>query len=55
MMVNLLRVYYERAGNDKIISQIFGDSEICDQNGDRVSKSDKSCHIGSVKLKSFFS
>ena len=35
----------------KIASQIVGVSKICDQNGDRVSKNVKSCHICSMRLK----
>ena len=31
--------------NEKIISQIVRISEVCDQNGDRVFKNNKSCHI----------
>ena len=34
-----------------LISQIVGISEGCDQNGDRVSKNDKSCHICIMRLK----
>ena len=35
--------------HDKL--KIIGISEGCDQNGDRSSKSDKSCHIFSMRLK----
>ena len=35
----------------KIISQIVRVSEVCDQNGDRVSKNHKICHICSMRLK----
>ena len=34
--------------NEKIISQIVGVSWVCDQNGGRVSKNDKICHICSM-------
>ena len=33
-------VYYQRVDNEKIISQIVRISEVCDQNGDWVSKND---------------
>ena len=33
-----------------MISQIVGISELYDQNGDRVSKNVKSCHICSMRL-----
>ena len=41
--------------NDDIISQMVGIGEVCDQNGDRVSRNDKSCHICSDRLKRTFS
>ena len=41
-----------RVENEKIISQNVGISEVCDQNGVRVSKNNKSCHICSMRLKS---
>ena len=34
-----------------MISQIVVSSSSCDQNGDRVSKKDKICHICSMRLK----
>ena len=34
-----------------ITSQIVGSGENCDQNGDRVSKNEKSCHICSMRWK----
>ena len=34
-----------------IISQIVRIGEVCDQNGDRVSKNNKSCHICSMRVK----
>ena len=37
--------------NEKFISQIVRVTEVCDQNGDRVFKNDKSCNFGSVRLK----
>ena len=37
--------------DEVIISQIVRISEGCDQNGNRVSKNDKSCHICSMRLK----
>ena len=37
--------------SEKIISQIVGISEGCDQNGERVSETDKICHICSMRLK----
>ena len=33
------------------IGQIVGSGKNCDQNGDRVSKIDKSCHVSSMRLK----
>ena len=36
--------------NEKIISQIAGDSEVTHQNGDRVPKNDKSCNICSINV-----
>ena len=36
--------------NEKIIGQIVGFSEVCDQNGDRVSKNEISCRFNSVNL-----
>ena len=42
---NLWFLYYQRVENEKIISQIVGVSQVCDQNGDRVPKTDKNCHI----------
>ena len=41
--------------NEKMISQIVGNGNNCDQNGDRVSKNHKSCHIFSMRLKRIFS
>ena len=37
--------------DEKFISQIVVSSSSCDQNGDRVSKKDKICHICSMRLK----
>ena len=37
--------------SEKIISQIVGISETFDQNGDRVAKNDKSCHICIMGIK----
>ena len=37
--------------DEKMISQIVWISEGCDQNGERVSKNGKSCHICSMRLK----
>ena len=37
--------------NEKIISQIVWASEVFDQNDNRVSRNDKSCHICSMRLK----
>ena len=34
-----------KIANEKIISQIVGVSEVCDQNGDKLSKKGKSCII----------
>ena len=34
-----------------LICQIVGTSKVCDQSGDRVSKSNKSSHICSMRLK----
>ena len=45
--------YNRKVENEKIISQIVGVSKISDQNGDKVSKNDKSCHICSKRLKRF--
>ena len=39
--------------NEKIISQIIGVCEVCDQNDDSVSKNDKSCRIYNMLLKCF--
>ena len=44
-------VYYSKFESEKIISRIVGISEGCDQNGDRVSKNDKSCHICIMRQK----
>ena len=38
---------------EEIISQIVRISWVCDQNGDRVSKNDKSCHICRWDYKGF--
>ena len=43
----------QRFKNEKIICQIIGISEVCDQNGDRVSKKNKSYHICIIGLKGF--
>ena len=43
------------ANYDNIISQIVQISKVCDQNGDRVSKNSKICHVWSVLLKGRFS
>ena len=40
--------------NEKIISQILEISKVHDQNGDRVSKNDKSYYICSIRLWSVF-
>ena len=40
--------------DEKIVSQIVWISDECDQNGDRVSKNDKSCHICSTRQKGVF-
>ena len=40
--------------NEKNFSQIVGVCEVCDQNGDIVSKNDKSCHICIKQLIRFF-
>ena len=45
----------QRVENKKIISQIMGIREVCDQSGDRVSRNDKSCHICSMRVQSVFS
>ena len=37
--------------DEKITNQIVGISKSWDQNGDRVSKYAKSCHVCSIKLK----
>ena len=39
---------------EEIISQIVWIIEVCDQNGDRVSKTNQSCHI-CMRLKKVFS
>ena len=39
--------------NEDIISQIVGIGWFCNQNGDRVSKANKSCYIWSMRLKRF--
>ena len=44
-------VYYQSFEDEKISSQIVGISEGSDQNGDRVSKNDKSCHIHRMRPK----
>ena len=36
--------------NEKIICQIVRISEVCDQNGDRVSTNDKICHVCGIRL-----
>ena len=41
-------VYYQNFEDEKIISHIFRISENCDQKGDRVIKSESSCHIFSM-------
>ena len=41
----------DKADTKKIISQIVMISEVCDQNGDRVSKNDKSWHSCCIRLK----
>ena len=45
------RHYFQKFEDKEIIGQHVGISEGCDQNGDRVSKNDKSCHICSMRLK----
>ena len=42
---------YQSLENEKIISHIVGISEVCDKNGDRVSKNDKSCYICIMGIK----
>ena len=49
--VNQWFVNFQSVGNEKIISQIVQVNEVCDQNGDKVSKSNKSCHIYSIRQK----
>ena len=44
-------VYCQWVGNENIISQIDGGSKVCDHNGDRVSKNDKSSHNWSIMQK----
>ena len=36
---------YQKVEDEKIISQIVGLIKRCNQNGDRVPKNNKSCHI----------
>ena len=45
VIASSVSVYFQGFENGKIISQIVGISEDCDQNGDRVSKNNVSCHI----------
>ena len=40
----------QRVGNESTIRQIVGTSEICDQNGDKVFKSNKSSNICSIGI-----
>ena len=44
-------VYYQLVKNEKIICQIVWVIEVYDQNGERVSKNDKSSYIALCKLK----
>ena len=44
-------VYYQIVENEKKIGQNVRVSEACDQNGDRVSKNNKSRHICTMRLK----
>ena len=43
-------MYYQNFESEKISGQIYWISEGCDQNGDRVSMNDKSCHICILSL-----
>ena len=52
--VSLGSVYFQKFKDEKIISQIVGFIKDCDQNGDRVSKINVSCHICIRSLKSVF-
>ena len=45
-------IYFE---SEKIIHKIVGISGFCDQNGDRVFKSDKTCRTCNIRLKRTFS
>ena len=47
----MLPNYFQKFEDKKRISQIVWISEGCDQNGERVSKNAKSCHICRMKLK----
>ena len=42
--------FYQWVENEKIISQIVGISEVCNQNGDRVSQNENNCDICSIRL-----
>ena len=46
---------FQRVENEKIIFQNVEFSEVCDQNGDRLSNNDKICHICSIRQKRTFS
>ena len=57
ILLNLLssmckQVIFFELENEKSISQIVGSDKWCDQNGDRVSKSNKSYYICMIRLKS---
>ena len=45
-------VNFQKFEEENIISQIVGISKGCDQNGDWVSNKNKSCHNGSMIIKS---
>ena len=49
--VFIVNLFASKVEDEVIISQIVRISEGCDQNGNRVSKNDKSCHICSMRLK----
>ena len=55
VIVNFLWNFRLNGKYDNIISTIVGIRGNCDQNGNRVSKNDKSCCICSMNLKTVFS
>ena len=43
--------FYQLVEIEQIISQIVGVSDVCDQNGDRITNNDKSCRVCSMRRK----